>query len=120
MSNPRSAADVQAPVAPKRPHEWKRPTGVVEDPWAWLADRDDPDTISYLEAENAYSDRYFDATATAGLVETVFAEIKSRVQETDLSVPVWHGGWWYVTRTIEGESYPVFCRSRERAGDATR
>ena len=28
-------------------------------------------------------------------------------------MPVLHGGWWYVTRTIEGESYPVFCRSRD-------
>jgi oligopeptidase B len=104
---------LEPPVAPTRPHQWKRPTGVVEDPWAWLADRDDPETIAYLEAENAYADRYFAEPARAALVETVFEEIKSRVQETDLSVPVLHGGWWYVTRTIEGKSYPVFCRSRD-------
>ena len=48
---------IEPPVAPTRPHEWKRPTGVVDDPWAWLADRDDPATIAYLEAENAYSDQ---------------------------------------------------------------
>jgi oligopeptidase B len=101
------------PVAPTRPHEWKRPTGVVDDPWAWLADRHDPDTIAYLEAENAYADDYLGEPGRAALVETVFEEIKSRVQETDLSVPVFHGGWWYVTRTIEGQSYPVFCRSRD-------
>ena len=89
------------------------PDGVVDDPWAWLADRDDPETIAYLEAENAYADQYFAEPARAALVETVFEEIKSRVQETDLSVPVLHGGWWYVTRTIEGKSYPVFCRSRD-------
>ena len=52
------------------------------------ADRDDPETIAYLEAENAYADRFFDEPARAALVETVFDEIKSRVQETDLSVPV--------------------------------
>jgi oligopeptidase B len=101
------------PVAPTRPHEWKRPTGIVDDPWAWLADRDDPETIAYLEAENAYTAGYFSADGRDELVETVFGEIKSRVQETDLSVPVLHGGWWYVTRTIEGKSYPVFCRSRD-------
>ena len=104
---------VQPPVAPTRPQEWKRPTGVVEDPWAWLADRDDPETIAYLEAENIYADRYFAEPARAALVDSVFAEIKSRVQETDLSVPVLHGGWWYVTRTYEGKSYAVFCRSRD-------
>ena len=101
------------PVAPTRPHEWKRPTGVVDDPWAWLADRDDPDTVPYLDAENAYADQYFAEPTRAALVDTVFEEIKSRVQETDLSVPVLHGGWWYVTRTIEGRSYPVFCRGRD-------
>lgn len=107
-----SAASPTAPIAPTRPHEWKRPTGTVDDPWAWLADRDDPATVAYLEAENAYADAYFDAADRATLIDTVFEEIKSRIQETDLSVPVLHGGWWYVTRTIEGESYPVFCRSR--------
>jgi oligopeptidase B len=106
---------LEPPLARTRPHEWKRPTGVVDDPWAWLADRDDPEAIAYLEAENAYSDGYFAEPERAALVDTVFAEIKSRVQETDLSVPVFHGGWWYVTRTIEGKSYPVFCRSRDEA-----
>jgi oligopeptidase B len=104
---------VEPPLAPTRPHEWKRPTGVVDDPWAWLADRDDPETTAYLEAENGYADRYFAEPARAALVDTVFEEIKSRVQETDLSVPVLHGGWWYVTRTYEGKSYPVFCRGRD-------
>lgn len=98
------------PVAPRRPHTWARPTGPVEDPYAWLRHRDDPDTIAYLEAENAYADAYF--APHEPLVETLFQEIKSRVQETDESVPVPHGPWWYVTRTVEGLSYPVFCRGR--------
>src|SRR5687768_5230373 len=92
------------PVAPTRPHVWERPTGRTDDPWAWLRDRDDPDTIAYLEAENAYADRFFDEPARAELVDTIYREIKSRVQETDLSVPVLDHGWWYVTRTIEGQS----------------
>ena len=37
---------------------------------------------------------------------------EERIQETDESVPVPHGPWWYVTRTVEGQSYPVFCRGR--------
>ena len=98
------------PVAPTKPHTWERPTGAVDDPWAWLRNREDPDTIAYLEAENTYADAYFGRHADQ--IEELFAEIKSRVQETDESVPVRHGPWWYVTRTIEGESYPVFCRGR--------
>src|SRR5215204_6404069 len=96
------------PVAPTKPYTWERPTGPADDPWAWLLQRDDPETLAYLRAENAYSDVFFDEHAD--LVEGIFQEIKSRVQETDESVPVQHGPWWYVTRTFEGHSYPVFCR----------
>ena len=90
------------PVAPTKPHTWERPTGPVEDPYAWLRNREDPDTIAYLEAENAYAGAFFDQHAE--LVESLFDEIKSRVQETDQSVPVQHGPWWYVTRTDRGRS----------------
>ncbi len=100
--------DRPAPVAPSKPHTWARPTGAVDDPFAWLRDREDPDTIAYLQAENEYAAAFFDAQGDQ--VETLFQEIKSRVQETDESVPVRHGPWWYLTRTIEGESYPVYCR----------
>ena len=108
------------PVAKRVTHVWNRPTGDVEDSYAWLRDRDDPDTISYLEAENAYSSAWFDERA--GLIDEVFGEIRSRVQETDLSPPVFHGGWWYVTRTVDGLSYPIHCRARTAAdaSDAER
>ncbi len=98
------------PVAPTKAHTWHRPTGDVEDPYAWLRDREDPDTVAYLTAENTYSQAWFDDHAA--LVEELFEEIKSRIQETDESVPVQHGPWWYVTRTVAGQSYPVFCRGR--------
>ena len=51
---------MSAPVAPKVSHTWNRPTGPVDDPWAWLRDRDNPDTIAYLEAENAHSRAWFE------------------------------------------------------------
>jgi oligopeptidase B len=85
------------------------------DEFAWLANRDDPDTIGYLEAENAYTDA---ATAALGpLRDQIFAEIKSRTQESDLSVPVRKGGWWHYSRTVEGKQYPVHCRRAVRPGE---
>ncbi|CAN5439697.1 S9 family peptidase [soil metagenome] len=98
-------------------HTWNRPSGPVEDKFAWLRDRDDPDTRAYLEAENAHADEWF--AAHADTVETVFNEIRSRVQEADLSPPVHHRGWWYVTRTEENKAYPSHCRgnSPETATD---
>ena len=100
------------PIAKKRQHVWHRPTGNVEDPWAWLRDKDDPETIAFLDAENAFADTWFAAGEPS--IDTVFDEIKSRVVETDMSVPVFHNGWWYVSRTVEGLAYPIHCRGRSR------
>src|SRR3954452_20965299 len=83
----------------------------VVDEWHWLGDSDDPDAIAYLEAENAYTDAMSEPLAP--LRATLFEEIKARVQEEGLSVPVRRGRWWYVTRTEEGKQYPVVCRRPE-------
>jgi oligopeptidase B len=71
---------------------------------------DDPRLVDYLEAENEYGDAWF--APHAPLIETIFDEIKSRVQETDESTPVMNGGWWYVGSTVEGSSYPLHHRGR--------
>ena len=100
------------PTAKQVPHTWVRPTGEVSDPWAWLRDRDDADTVAYLEAENAYAAAWL--APHEPLVQTVFDEIKSRVQETDTAVPVRKGPWWYTARTVEGLDYPIHCRGPQR------
>lgn len=98
------------PQAKQIAHVWERPDGDVPDPFAWLRERDDPDTIAYLEAENAYADAWF--SARKDLVEELFQEIRSRVQETDVAAPVPKDGWFYSSRTVEGQSYPIHCRGR--------
>ncbi|MDG2234464.1 MAG: hypothetical protein P8L16_11595, partial [Ilumatobacter sp.] len=103
-----AAEPTAPPVAPTRPHRWDRPTGTVDDPYAWMRDVDDPEFLQYLQAENDYSDQHF--APQADLIETIFGEVKSRVQETDMSTPVRNGPWWYVSRTEEGLSYPLHQR----------
>lgn len=105
----------QPPTAKQVPHVWQRPTGPVDDPWAWLADRDDPDTIPHLEAENAVADAWF--AERGELVDQLFHEIRSRVQEDDTSIPVRHGDWWYVSRMVEGSAYPIHGRAAVNGGD---
>jgi oligopeptidase B len=100
------------PTAKQVPHVWHRPTGDVDDPWAWLRDRDDPDTVAYLEAENRYADAWF--APHRELTHSLFEEIKSRVQETDVAVPVRKDGWWYTARTEEGLNYAIHCRGTTR------
>jgi oligopeptidase B len=98
----------EAPVAPRKPHVRTIHGDETVDDYYWLLDRDDPDTIAYLEAENAYTSAQTEHLAP--LRDRLFEEIKARVQETDLSVPARRGPWWYVTRTEEGKQYPIFCR----------
>jgi oligopeptidase B len=101
-------AQVAPPAARRIPHERTYHGDTVVDEYAWLARKDDPETIAYLEAENAYT-----AAVTAGqapLREAIFGEIKGRTKETDLSVPARKGSWWYYTRTVQGQQYAVHCR----------
>jgi oligopeptidase B len=78
------------------------------DDWYWLRDRDDPATLAYLEAENAYTEAM--TAGTKALQETLFQEFKSRIQETDESPPVFHGGHWYSERMVEGLEYAIHAR----------
>ena len=73
------------PTVRQVPHERTFHGDTVHDEYAWLIDKDDPQTTAYLEAENAWTERATEHLAT--LRETVFQEIKGRTQETDLSVP---------------------------------
>ena len=98
-----------APPRPDRRSEVRAHHGHrVEDPYAWLRDLDDPATLPHLRAENEWTSR---ATAhLEGLRDEVFDEIRRRTEETDLSVPVRDGDWWYLHRTVEGLAYPIHCR----------
>ncbi|MCD0443642.1 S9 family peptidase [Glycomyces sp. A-F 0318] len=86
----------------------------MNDPYSWLKDPEDPQTRDYLNAENAYAESR--TAHLAGLRKAIFGEIKDRTQETDLSVPVRDGGWWYYGRTEEGKQYAIQCRLKA-AGD---
>jgi oligopeptidase B len=80
----------------------------VEDPYAWLRNGGDPAVRAHLEAENAWTESQM--AHLAPLRAALFDEIKSRVKETDLSVPVVKDGWAYYSRTVEGQQYPIHCR----------
>ncbi|WP_308164875.1 S9 family peptidase [Nonomuraea sediminis] len=96
------------PVAKKVPTERIHHGDTVIDEYAWLTNKEDPDTVTYLEAENAYLKQ--ETAHLEELQEKVFQEIKGRTQETDLSVPSRKGKWWYFTRTQEGKQYAISIR----------
>ena len=80
------------------------------DNYFWLKDKTDPRVISYLEAENAYCDTVLKSTLP--LQQTLFAEMKGRIKETDETVPQLNNGYYYYSRTEEGKQYRIYCRKQ--------
>ena len=101
-----------APIPTARPVDSTLHGITRTDEYAWLRGKDDPEVLAHLEAENAYTAAL--TASTVDLQESLFQEIKARIQETDLSVPVKKGPWAYVTRTVEGSQYAIHTR-RPRA-----
>ena len=85
------------------------------DDYYWLRDRNDPEVLAYLEAENKYSDRLM--AHTKPLEEKLFEEIKARIKQTDMSVPYKRDGYFYYTRYEQGKEYPIFARKKGSLDD---
>jgi len=98
------------PVAAERPYELQAHGESRVDHYYWLREKQNPEVIAYLEAENAYAGAVM--AAAAGLEEKLYHEVVGRVQETDTSAPTFFKGWWLYTRTVEGLDYEIFCRRR--------
>ncbi|MEV5764389.1 S9 family peptidase [Micromonospora sp. NPDC052213] len=107
--------ETPVPTAKRVPSERTHHGDTVTDEYAWLATKDDPATIAYLTTENAYTEAR--TAHLDGLRADLFEETRRRTQETDLSVPSRKGGYWYYTRTVEGQQYGVQCRRAVRDGE---
>jgi oligopeptidase B len=99
-----------APVA-KRIPQTSLLHGITRvDEYAYFRDRENPETIPYLERENAYTDAM--TAHTRDLQETLYTEIVARIKEDDANVPVRRGDYFYYSRTERGKQYPIFARKR--------
>ncbi len=98
------------PVAKKIPHTTEVHGTTLHDDYFWMRDKKNPEVISYLEAENAYTAAVM--KPTEGLQERLYKEMLSRIKETDTNVPYREGGYLYYTRTEQGKQYPTFARRK--------
>ena len=103
-----NATDV--PVAAKRPVELEQHGHIRVDDYFWLNQRDDPDVLAYLEAENAYTDAQL--AASAGLRARLIGEMRSRIKEDESTAPYPHGEYYYYRRYEPGKEYPIYCRKK--------
>src|SRR6266404_5751171 len=104
----------QPPVARREPVEHALHGDRRVDHYAWLRQKENPDVIAYLEAENAYTDAIL--RPTEQLQEKLYQEMLGRILQTDLTVPYRLRGYLYFTRTEEGKQYPLHFRRRESEG----
>lgn len=114
------AADVgyasEVPVPPVAKREAK--TGEMHghkllDPYFWLRDKENKEVIRYLNEENRYTELVMKDTEE--MQKKLFEEMKSRIRETDLSVPEKIGSYLYYSRTEEGKQYRIHCRRLDKA-----
>lgn len=100
--------DTIPPVAPVIPKIDTVFGEVRVDNYYWLRERDNPQVTAYLEAENRYTEAVM--KPTEGLQEKLFEEMRGRLKETDMSVPIKVDSFYYYHRLEEGQQYGVYCR----------
>lgn len=101
---------MEPPKAKKFPTEHTYFGITLQDDYAWLREKESSEVIDHLKAENAYMEA--NMKHTEALQERLYQEMLSKIKETDDSVPVRKGNYWYYTRTEEGRPYPIHCRKK--------
>jgi len=108
-------SSMDAPIAKKIPFEIETHGDVRVDDYYWLNDRENPEVIAYLEAENAYTQ---DALVhTKSLQKKLYGEMTGRLVENEQSAPYLNNGYYYYSRYEEKKEYPIYCRMESLDGE---
>ena len=99
------------PVAPKIPKVLETHAHQRVDQYYWMNDRENPEIIAYVEAENAYTKSVM--APTEDFQTELFEEMKGRIKEDDQTVPYFKSGYYWYVRYEKGDEYPIYCRRRE-------
>src|SRR6266487_4326596 len=99
-----------SPVTEKKPKVTEINGDRLVDNYFWLREKTNPAVIAHLEAENAYTAAVM--KPTEAVQDKLYKEILSHIKQTDENVPYRWGDYFYYTRTVEGQQYPIFCRKK--------
>jgi len=111
LSIPMNAAEITPPIAKTVAKSITQHGETRNDPYFWLREKTNPETIAYLEAENHYREAVMKPVEE--LQKTLYKEMVGRIQETDLSVPERRDDFYYYTRIEKGQDYQLYCRKYE-------
>lgn len=101
---------ITPPKAAIRPHEMTMHGHTRIDNYYWLKERENPEVLAYLDAENQYAEACLKHTKP--LQEQLFDEMTGRIKQDDNSVPIKIRDYYHYTRYEEGKEYPLFCRKK--------
>jgi oligopeptidase B len=104
------ADQLQPPVAKKQPKSVTLFGDTRVDDYGWIRDKNNPDAVAYLQAENTYAEAVM--KPTEGLQKKLYDEMLSHIKQTDVNVPYRQGDYLYYSRTEEGKQYPIFARKK--------
>jgi oligopeptidase B len=98
------------PAAAKKPRTTKIHGDTLIDNYYWLREKSNPEVISHLEAENAYTAAMM--KGTEDLQQKLYEEMLGHIKQTDVNVPYRIGDYYYYSRTEEGKQYPILARKK--------
>jgi oligopeptidase B len=105
-----NTSEMEPPDAVKKPKELTIHGDTRIDNYYWLRERENPEVIEYLEAENSYRENMMKGSSK--LQKALYREITGRIKQTDESVPYLENGYYYYERYEKGQEYPVYCRKK--------
>jgi oligopeptidase B len=106
---------MRKPIAAKHPHIIKKHDDIRIDEYYWLNQRENPEVISYLEAENDYFRSALKHTEP--LQQELLDELKNRLIPDDASAPVYNNGFYYYHKFAKNKEYPIYCRFKNDKSD---
>lgn len=106
----KSSMLLQPPTTEKKPKVTEINGDRMVDNYFWLREKTNPAVMAHLEAENAYSSAVM--KPTEALQDKLYKEILGHIKQTDVTVPYRLGDYFYYSRTIEGQQYPIYCRKQ--------
>lgn len=101
---------MKAPIAPQKAQLLETHGHERIDNYYWMNDRENPEVIGYLEAENAYLKEVMKPTEE--FQKSLFEEMKGRIKEDDQTVPYFKSGYFWYVRYERGGEYPIYCRKK--------
>jgi oligopeptidase B len=101
---------MQAPIAPKKPQLLEIHDHQRIDDYYWMNDRENPEVIDFLNAENSYLKSVMKPTEE--FQKVLFEEMKGRIKEEDQTVPYFKSGYYWYVRYKTGDQYPIYCRKK--------